>query len=285
MLRGLINDHILHLRECILIGGSLLVSLSAGFSCLVLSGKKTDVRIRALIGYIVAALLVLVCPVTASVLRMVTGTYYDSPDMWIIIPLIPVGAIMTSVLFDELYSRDKKISLLAVVLFAAAILLCGSLGVRNENSSGRPENAGESERLIAEMVYEKKLLGGSEQVILAPDDMIAYLHTYSGNALTLYGRDMWDGRLTKNRYGFYSQELIDIHDDMIRVSNGEKDLAADLCRRAFEQGATVVILPPGGYDDAAIKEAGYEITFFASWADDENLIPGYALVTPGNLSE
>ena len=285
MLRGLINDHILHLRECLLISGSLLVSLSAGLSCLVLSGKKTDVRIRALMGYIAAALLALVCPVTASVLRMVTGTYYDSPDMWIIIPLIPLGAIMTAVLFDELYSRDKKVSILAVVLFTAAILLCGSLGGKTGNTTGRPENAGDTELLIAEMVYEKKLLGGAEQVILAPDDMIAYLHTYSGNAVTLYGRDMWDGRLTKNRYGFYSQELIDIHDDMIKVSDGEKDLAADLCRRAFEQGATVVILPPGGYDDAVIKEAGYEITFFASWADEENLVPGYALVTPGNLSE
>ncbi len=285
MLRGLISDHMIHLRECMMLASSLLVSLSAGFTCYVLSGKKTDVRITALLGYVVAALVFLICPVTASVLRIVTGTYYDSPDMWNIIPLIPVGAIMTAVLFDELYSREKKISVLAVVLFAAAILLCGSLGRVSVNSSGRPENAGESERLIAEMVYEKKLLGGSEQVILAPDDMIAYLHTYSGNALTLYGRDMWDGRLTKNRYGFYSQDLIDIHDDMIKVSDGEKDLAADLCRRAFEQGATVVILPPGGYDQEAIKEAGYEITFFASWADDENLIPGYALVTPGNLSE
>ena len=279
MLRGLLSDHILHLRECMLISSSLVVSLFAGFSVYVLSGKKTDVRVRALLGYIVIAVLFLVCPVTASILRIVTGTYYDSPDMWNILPLIPLGAIMTSMLFDELYSREKKISILACLLFAAAILLCGTLGVRNDNTSGRPENAGDTERLIAEMVYEKKLLGGAEQVILAPDDMIAYLHTYSGNAVTLYGRDMWDGRLTKNRYGFYSQELIDIHDDMIRVSNGERDLCADLCRRAFEQGATVVILPPNGYDDAAIKEAGFEITFFASRVDDENLVPGYALVT------
>ena len=71
---------------------------------------------------------------------------------------------------------------------------------------------------------------------------------------------------------------------MIKVSDGEKDLAADLCRRTFEQGATVVILPPGGYDQEAIQEAGYEITLFASWADDENLIPGYALITPGASS-
>ena len=275
MLRGLINDHILHLRECMMISSSLLVSLSAGFACLVLSGKKTDVRIRALLGYITAALIVLVCPVTASVLRIVTGTYYDSPDMWNIIPLIPVGAVMTAVLFDELYSREKKISLLAVVLFTVAILLCGSLGRVTGNSSGRPENAGTDEKMIAEMIFEKKLLGGN-QTILAPDDVIAYLHVYSADARTLYGRDMWDGRLTKNRYGFYSQELTDIHDDMIKVSNGEKELCADLCRRAFEQGATVVILPPNGYDTDVLAEGGCAPIILATGSDGS----GYALVTP-----
>ena len=280
MLRGLINDHILHLRECILISGSLLVSLSAGFSCLVLSGKKTDVRVRALICYIAAALLVLVCPVTASVLRMVTGTYYDSPDMWIILPLIPIGAIMTAVLFDELYSREKKISVLAVVLFAAAVLVCGSLGGKREDTSGRPENAGADEKVIAEMIFEKNVLG-AEQMILAPDDVIAYLHVYSADARTLYGRDMWDGRLTKNRYGFYSQELTDLHDDMIKVSNGEKELCADLCRRAFEQGATVVILPPNGYDTDVLAEGGCAAIIISTGSDGS----GYALVTPVDPAE
>ena len=204
MLRGLINDHIVNLRDCLLISSSLLVSLSAGFSVYALSGKKTDVRIRALLAFCAAALLFLLCPATASVLRMAVGTYYDSQDMWIVLPLIPLGAVMSASLFDELYSREKKISLLAVVLFAVAILLCGSLGRVTENSSGRPENSGADEKMIAEMIFEKKLLGGN-QTILAPDDVIAYLHVYSADARTLYGRDMWDGRLTKNRYGFYSQ--------------------------------------------------------------------------------
>ena len=281
MLRGLISDHMIHLRECMMLASSLLVSLSAGFTCYVLSGKKTDVRIRALLGYVVAALVFLICPVTASVLRIVTGTYYDSPDMWNIIPLIPVGAIMTAVLFDELYSREKKISALAVVLFAAAILLCGSLGSVSVNSSGRPENAGTDEKTIAEMIYDKDILGSGEQVILAPDDMIAYFHTYTADARTLYGRDMWDGRLTKNRYGFYSQELIDIHDDMIRVSNGEKDICADLCRRAFEQGATVVILPPNGYDEDVLANGGCATMIIVTGSDGS----GYALVTPVDPSE
>ena len=261
-----------------MLGASLLVSLSAGFSCLVLSGKKTDVRIRALIGYVIAALVFLVCPITASVLRIVTGTYYDSPDMWIIIPLIPFGAIMTAVLFDELYSREKKISVLAVVLFAAAILLCGTLGRVRENSSGRPENAGADEHMVAEMIYDKDILGG-DPVILAPDNMTAYFHTYSADARTLYGRDMWDGRLTKNRYGFYSQELIDIHDDMIRISNGEKELSAELCMRAFGQGASVVILPPNGYDEDELRSAGYETVLIATGGG------AYVLVTPGKSAE
>jgi len=226
-----------------------------------------------------------------------------------VVPLIPLGSIMCSAFAGEVdagLKADKestssevqknmteeadivkggKLNVRGVrmavgaLLVAASILVCGSLGKPREQTSGRPENSCEIERVIAEMVYEKKLLGGAEQVILAPDDMIAYLHTCSGNAITLYGRDMWDGRLTKNRYGQYSPELISIHDDMLRIMAGENVAAGDLCRRAFEQGATVVILPLGGYDGSSIVETGYEILNFSTSADEENPLPGYILVT------
>ena len=254
MLRGLLSDHILHLRECMLISSSLVVSLFAGFSVYVLSGKKTDVRVRALLGYIIVAVLFLVCPVTASVLRIVTGTYYDSPDMWNILPLIPLGAIMTSMLFDELYSREKKISVLAVILFACAVLLCGSLGRVTENSAGRPENAGTSDKEIAEMIVTKGLVSEGSLVI-ASDDMISYIRVTYPEIRTLYGRDMWDGRLTKNRYGFYDQWVIDIHDDMVRVYQGETDLAPDLSIRAFDSGVSCIVFP-GDADEASLKAAG-----------------------------
>ena len=66
---------------------------------------------------------------------------------------------------------------------------------------------------------------------------------------------------------------------MLRIMAGENVAAGDLCRRAFEQGATVVILPLGGYDGSSIVEAGYEILYFSTSADEENPLPGYILVT------
>ena len=289
MFRNLVMDATAHLRECILINVSLAVALALGAAYLKTAGKKVDHRIRAFYICSVLATAAVLCPITNAIFRIITGTYYDAPDMWTVVPLIPLGAIMCSALAgeiangvlpgDEGISVNNKKAVFGAVLIASAILVCGSLGKPREQTSGRPENSCEIERVIAEMVYEKKLLGGAEQVILAPDDMIAYLHTCSGNAITLYGRDMWDGRLTKNRYGQYSPELISIHDDMLRIMAGENVAAGDLCRRAFEQGATVVILPLGGYDGSSIVEAGYEILYFSNSADEENPLPGYILVT------
>ena len=309
MFRNLVMDATAHLRECILINVSLVVALALGAAYLKTAGKKADHRIRAFYICSILASAAVLCPITNAIFRIITGTYYDAPDMWTVVPLIPLGAIMCSALAGEVAAglkADKestssevqknmteeadivkggKLNVRGVrmavgaLLVAASILVCGSLGKPREQTSGRPENSCEIERVIAEMVYEKKLLGGAEQVILAPDDMIAYLHICSGNAITLYGRDMWDGRLTKNRYGQYSPELISIHDDMLRIMAGENVAAGDLCRRAFEQGATVVILPLGGYDGSSIVEAGYEILNFSTSADEENPLPGYILVT------
>ena len=274
MLRGLINDHILHLRDCLLICSSLLVSLSAGFSAYFLSGRKTDVRVRAMLGYSATAILLLVCPVTAAVLRIVTGTYYDSPDMWNALPLIPLGAIMTSVLFDELYSREKKISVLAIVLFVCAVLLCGSLGGTRENTSGRPENADASEKEIIEMLVAKGMVT-EDSLVIASDDMISYMRVAYPQVRTLYGRDMWDGRLTKNRYGFYDQWVIDIHDDMVRVYQGDTNLAADLSIRAFDSGVSCIILP-GNVSEDSLRAAGC-VTASVVLSDGKS----YILATPG----
>ncbi|MCR4792631.1 MAG: hypothetical protein K5871_07765 [Lachnospiraceae bacterium] len=262
MFKGLVTDAALHFRECLLLNASLLVSFSAGVAYLRLAGKKADKNVILLFIYGIAACVLLLCPVTSSIMRVIVGTYYDAPDMWLVMPLIPFGAVMCAALAGELLPRlakeKKAVSVLACVLLASAVLLCGSLGTPREQTTGRPENAGESEHMIAMSLFENGLAGGDGQVILASDDMIAYLHEYSGNVQTLYGRDMWDGRLMKNRYGWYSPELVKLHDDMNKIVSGEYDLAADVCERAFELGATVVILP-GECDAQALLDAGFEV--------------------------
>ena len=331
MFKSLVMDAIAHLRECILINVSLLVAVAAGAAYLKITGKNAALKIRMLFAYAVIAAALVLIPVTNAVIRIVVGTYYDSPDMWTAVPLIPLGAVMIAALageialtlskddpskskqgkdksdkhtdkkhagkkhisYEALSEGDTKGSGVAVkavlgsVLIAAAILVCGSLGTPREQTSGRPENAGEFEKSLVITIYEKKLLGGGEQIVLAPDDIIAYIHTYSGTARTLYGRDMWDGTLTKNRYGYYDAELISIHDDMVRIMNGETSLAVDVCRRAFEQGATVVVMP-GYCDYATIHHAGYNCVQFGGVTPESSYVPGdsgygYILVSNGDF--
>ena len=290
MFKSLVMDAIAHLRECILINVSLLVAVAAGATYLKIKGKSAAVRIRMLFAYAVIAAALVLIPVTNALLRMITGTYYDSPDMWTAVPLIPLGAVMIAALAGEIASSGKFTALRATlgsVLIAVAILICGSLGTPREQTSGRPENAGEFEKQLVITIYEKKLLGGGEQIVLAPDDILAYIHTYSGTARTLYGRDMWDGTLTKNRYGYYDAELISIHDDMVRIMNGETELAVDVCRRAFEQGATVVVMP-GYCDYVTIHHAGYNCVQFGGVTPESLYIPGdsgygYILVSNGDF--
>ena len=287
MLKGLITDAIAHLRECILLNVSLVMAIAAGVAYLRCAGSKADRNVIKLFIYGVIVTALLLFPVSSSVLRIVIGTYYDAPDMWIVMPLIPFGAAMCAALSGELANRlkaEKKVTVvLGCVLFAAAVLLCGSMGIPREQSSGRPENAGELEQQLSIMILEKKLLGGGEQIVMAPDDIMAYLHTHSGNAVTLYGRDMWDGRLTKNRYGSYDQSLITLHDDMTAIMNGETDIAPEVCRRAFDLGATVVIMP-GSCDYTKIKEAGFEVVMFGGVTMEGDCIPetsgcGYLIIS------
>ena len=287
MLKVLMMDAIAHFRECILLNASLLVSFIAAICYLKLSGGNADKKVRSFLVYGSAVVILLLLPVSASVLRIAVGTYYDAPDMWTVMPLIPFGAVMFAALSGEMASGLKKEKKGTVVLFciliAAAILMCGSLGTPRQQTSGRPENAGIVERALCETIFEKKLLGGGEQVVFAPDDIIASLHTGYGNAQTLYGRDMWDGRLTKNRYGWYEPELVSLHDDMTRIMNGDISLAPDVCRRAFDHGATVVVMP-GWCDLAGIKNAGFETLMFGGDTfdgDSQQQVPsyGYIIVT------
>ena len=304
MLRDLVMDAVTHLRECMMMSAALLPALFAGAFYLKKSGLKADSRIKALVICSAVALIFVLIPVNAAVLRILTGTYYDAPDIWNTIPLIPLGAVCTAALFGTLLSesvgseeeitgkKDQAVSeknsgfkkdqaasrnpfdktVFALILFFAAVLLCGSLGTARSGSS-ESEDISENDRKIAEFAAEKRLIGGDYPVILATDDIIAYLHTYSPDVRTLYGRDMWDGRLTKNRYGTYSDMLVQIHSDMLRIEAGETDIAPQVCLRAFEAGADMIILP--GCDPVTLKDAGYNVVGFSVGED----VPLYSIVS------
>lgn len=280
MLRDLVMDAVTHLRECMMMSAALLPALFAGVFYLKKSGLKADSRIKALVICSAVALIFVLIPVNAAVLRILTGTYYDAPDIWNTIPLIPLGAVCTVALFGTLLSESAGSEVksagtkeeIALILFFAAVLLCGSLGTAHPGAS-EAKDINVNDRKIAEFAAEKRLIGGDYPVILATDDIIAYLHTYSPDVRTLYGRDMWDGRLTKNRYGTYSDMLVQIHSDMLRIEEGETDIAPQVCLRAFEAGADMIILP--GCDPVTLKDAGYNVVGFSVGED----VPLYSIVS------
>jgi len=269
-------DALAHLRECLNLNSALIVALFAGGLYFHLAGKKADKRVKSLYIYGICAVVVLLVPVSASVLRILTGTYYDAPDMWNILPVIPFGAIMCACFAGEVLKTSgegkKGSCALGVLLLTAAVLLCGSMGTLNKDRSGRSENAAEGEREVAESIVDKSILK-SDEVLLAPDDMIAYIHTYSSSVITLYGRDMWDGRLTKNRYGHYSDDVVRLHDDMQRLLNGEDVMASDICERAFMLGADMVILPGESIGNGEeLTGEGICVTGFITSGQQEYLI-------------
>ena len=114
-----------------------------------------------------------------------------------------------------------------------------------------------------------------DSLVIASDDMISYMRVAYPQVRTLYGRDMWDGRLTKNRYGFYDQWVIDIHDDMVRVYQGDTNLAADLSIRAFDSGVSCIILP-GNVSEDSLRAVGC-VTASVVLSDGKS----YILATPG----
>ncbi len=268
----------IHFRECIVLNASLFVSLIAGYTVLKKTGRKTDDRIKALLLLACISFVLLIFPVSASVIRIVFGTYYDVPDIWGIIPLIPLGGVCVSAMAGELFkdfSGEKKSTvILCNALLAAAVLICGSLGTPEETMAGRSENASIGEAEVAQLICDRSMDSGSAYVVLANDDITAALHTLSADVVTLYGRDMWDGRLTKNRLGTYSQELRQLRDDLLKMEDNKFYLAPEVCREGFSFGADIVVVP-GGCDPASFEAEGlYYEEFTASNGERFYLVYG-----------
>ena len=263
MLKGLLIDCIAHYRECIILNASLFVSGIAAMALLKKTGRKTDDRIKALLLLTAVSFAMLMIPVSASIIRIVFGTYYDVPDIWGIIPLIPLGAVCMSAMAGEYVSDIHKMKKSTVItgcaLIAGAVLLCGSLGTGVEQGQGRFENASVSEREVAEFIcthYEGN-------TVLANDDITACIHAISADVTTLYGRDMWDGRLTKNRYGTYPAEVRQLRDDLLDMADNKFHLAAEVAEDAFAMGAGIVVVP-GECDPALIESAGFSCEEFTA---------------------
>ena len=259
MFKGLLIDAVVHLRECMTLNAVLFVSGAAGVCVLRKTGKKTDARVKALMLLACISFVLLLIPVSASIIRLAFGTYYDAPDIWGIIPLVPLGAICFSALAGEsvgFFNKEKKSTvLLGLALITGAVLLCGSLGTPREQGTARCESASVGETEVARYIADCYGEADGPVVLVANDDITAAVHGLSADIVTLYGRDMWDGRLTKNRYGTYSDEIRELRGNLLKMEDNKFWQAPDVCRQAFAQGADIVVVP-GACDPADFDTEG-----------------------------
>ena len=281
MFKGLLIDAIAHLRECMTLNAVAFVSFVAGIFALKLSGKKADPRFKGLLLLAGVSFVLLLIPVSASIIRIVFGTYYDAPDIWGILPIASLGAVCFSYMAGETadaFNKEKKSTvLLGTLLIICAVLLCGSLGTSREQTSGRPENATAGEMEVARYIADMTSSSGAQTVLLANDDITAAVHGLSADVITLYGRDMWDGRLTKNRYGTYSEDVRALRDELLKMEDYNFDMAHEVCRDAFERGANMVVVP-GACDVSLLASEGYSYEIFTASSGET-----FILISGGNL--
>ena len=266
-----------HFRECLLLNASFFITLIAG-SYVFKKGGAKDERIGNLYLLALLSLILLVIPVSATCIRILVGTYYDAPDIWTILPLIPVGAVFLSYLsvtVSEYLDKDKKWEVIfGTALLAGALLLCGSLGNAGSQAGGRYEAASLGEKEAAEYIFANYSQTGNAITVVASDNITASLHALSADVITLYGRDMWDGRLTKNRIGTYPDEITELHSMVLSTDCSDCESILNLCRRAFLLGADMVVVP-AECDTAAFETEGLHYTeFTASSGESFYLISG-----------
>lgn len=180
-----------------------------------------DKKAAVLAFYGGAVSLLILFPLTAMLLRQFQSVFYPYVYLWLMVPVIPVTAYgLTKLIFNLKAVMKKVLYIAAVILTGIVLLLCGSMG----NSELREDTDQTSDNIFTyneclpflEKLDELSLSSSSKDsdtkfTILAPKEITEYIHMYTGNVATLYGRDIWDTGLAPYTYNLYPDEYYDLY--------------------------------------------------------------------------
>ena len=174
-----------------------------------LAGLKRALSPAAgLIIYSVIAVLLLVLPVTALVLRKFQTVFFSYNTLWVMVPVIPLSAFALTVFSGLLRKTKKSIGVFALILSIFLLLSCGSLGNTGLKVKGT-ELPGLKEKEITfyEAMPVLKRLSDlpNDALILATPAITEYIRQYTGKIKTVYGRDIWDLSLASYNYNSYDE--------------------------------------------------------------------------------
>ena len=175
-------------------------------------------NISRLFLYCIPIAVLLIVPFTALALTEFQTVFYPYSALWTLAMVLPVTAITITLLITALIKNNKKnISITSVILILIFLLMCGSMGKSNDklNSFSTVKHQvsyDESTPLLEKLeAYASSDKYSGSITVLAPPNITTYVHMYSGNIKTLYGKDMWDDSMKPYTYNEYPKEYCNLY--------------------------------------------------------------------------
>ncbi len=229
--------------------GKLVCLLFAAVLLLWLKPGKTTHKTLAIYAGITSVLCVF--PVTASLLMLYQTKFYDYIWVWNLVPVTALIALAAVSLFS-VSTREEgtkgawKKPVLAVLLFAAVVMLAGRFPVSNEKVNDIHEEYELAERILQDVPKD-----GSMK-LWAPAEIVTCARMLPGDIRLLYGRDMWDKSLDAYSYDVYDEEVEKCYRWMENVAetgnlnavSADHILSGFVCvEEALGRGVNIIVLP------------------------------------------
>lgn len=166
-----------------------------------------------LILYATIATFVLIIPFSALLLMQFQTVFYSYSTLWLMAAILPVTAFaITLIILSFAKKLRKSTAVIATLLIGIVLFLCGNMGKSTENVNSIPvirhpvsyEQSLPLLKILDEYAATPEYNGNI--TILAPANITAYSHMYSGHIHTLYGKDMWDNSMKPLTYNEYPED-------------------------------------------------------------------------------
>lgn len=220
-------------------------------------------RLTAFMKYVLTALLLVICPVTAVILSGILPQGCNRELLWTLVPVTALVAYAgVCFLWDMVpaLSGSGKRSLLAVPLVLGVLFLLGNQG-RGQQVSAEEAEKRACYREVAECLLEDSVLWG-------PAELMQWVRANRADVKLPYGKDMWDSAAAAYDGDAYTAELTAAYEWMQQVEEfaGQLYLATDVelpvpvelgsrlaeCfAEAEKQGVSVIVLPAAVYQRLA----------------------------------
>lgn len=186
--------------------------LLAAILFLIFSWKKVERKQFVL--YAAAAVVLLICPLTAAFGLLYQTKFYDYEWLWSAVPVVALTAYAAVLLLEELaVKKDRKGRLqLCVVVgtLLAAVFLSGISEVTYDPETDEVFILPTEKEMRAEaakaLQAARASFGEGEMLLVAPADILAWSRELDSSIVLLYGRNMWDKHLNAYTYDVYPEE-------------------------------------------------------------------------------